>query len=62
MALGPAGFIKIVDEHTIAYPDYRGNGVMASLGNMVENPHIGIFLATSPMTSSDCTSTAARAW
>jgi uncharacterized protein len=42
---GPAGFIKIVDERTIAYPDYRGNGVMASLGNMVENPHIGVFFA-----------------
>src|SRR5215469_8740598 len=42
---GPAGFITVVDERTIAYPEYRGNGVMASLGNMLENPHIGIFLA-----------------
>jgi uncharacterized protein len=42
---GPAGFIRVLDEHTIAYPEYRGNGVMASLGNMVENPHIGVFLA-----------------
>ena len=42
---GPAGFIRVLDEHTIAYPEYRGNGVMASLGNMLQNPHIGIFLA-----------------
>ena len=42
---GPAGFIRVLDDQTIAYPDYRGNGVMASLGNMLENPHIGIFLA-----------------
>jgi predicted pyridoxine 5'-phosphate oxidase superfamily flavin-nucleotide-binding protein len=42
---GPAGFIKVLDEHTIAYPDYRGNGVMASLGNILQNPYIGIFLA-----------------
>ena len=42
---GPAGFIKVLDSHTIAYPEYRGNGVMASLGNMLQNPHIGIFLA-----------------
>jgi predicted pyridoxine 5'-phosphate oxidase superfamily flavin-nucleotide-binding protein len=42
---GPAGFIRILDDHTIAYPEYRGNGVMASLGNMVQNPHIAIFLA-----------------
>ena len=42
---GPAGFIRVLDDHTIAYPEYRGNGVMASLGNMQQNPHIGIFLA-----------------
>jgi predicted pyridoxine 5'-phosphate oxidase superfamily flavin-nucleotide-binding protein len=41
---GPPGFIKVLDERTIAYPDFRGNGVMASLGNMLQNPHIGIFL------------------
>ncbi len=42
---GPAGFIIVLDDRTIAYPEYRGNGVMASLGNMLQNPHIGIFLA-----------------
>jgi predicted pyridoxine 5'-phosphate oxidase superfamily flavin-nucleotide-binding protein len=42
---GPAGFIRVLDSHTIAYPEYRGNGVMASLANMSQNPHIGIFLA-----------------
>jgi uncharacterized protein len=42
---GPAGFIRVLDDNTIAYPEYRGNGVMASLGNMLENPHIGMFLA-----------------
>ncbi len=39
---GPPGFIRVLDDHTIAYPDYRGNGVMASLGNMLENAHVGI--------------------
>lgn len=42
---GPAGFIRVLDDRTIAYAEYRGNGVMASLGNVLENPHIGIFLA-----------------
>jgi uncharacterized protein len=42
---GPAGFIRVLDEHTIAYPEYRGNGVMASLGNAAENPQIGVYLA-----------------
>ncbi|KPV39370.1 pyridoxamine 5'-phosphate oxidase family protein [Alicyclobacillus ferrooxydans] len=37
-----AGFVKIIDECTIVYPEYRGNGVYASLGNITENPHIGL--------------------
>ena len=41
---GPAGFIMVLDDQTIAYPEYRGNGVMASLGNVLQNPHIGILL------------------
>lgn len=41
---GPAGFIRVLDDRTIAYPEYRGNGVMASLGNMLQNPHVGILL------------------
>lgn len=39
---GPAGFVRALDEWTLAYPEYRGNGVMASLGNMAENPHVGL--------------------
>jgi uncharacterized protein len=41
---GEAGFLRVLDERTIAYPDFRGNGVMASLGNMLENPHVGILM------------------
>ncbi len=41
---GPAGFIRVLDDCTIAYPEYRGNGVMASLGNILQNPYIGILL------------------
>ncbi|MDG1805323.1 pyridoxamine 5'-phosphate oxidase family protein [Flavicella sp.] len=39
---GQQGFIKILDNTTLAYPEYLGNGVFASLGNILENPHIGI--------------------
>jgi uncharacterized protein len=42
---GPAGFLRVLDERTIAYPEFRGNGVMASLGNILENPHVGLFMA-----------------
>jgi uncharacterized protein len=41
---GEAGFLRVIDDRTIAYPEFRGNGVMASLGNILENPHIGIFM------------------
>ena len=41
---GPAGFIRVLNDRMVAYPEYRGNGVMASLGNMLQNPHIGVFL------------------
>jgi uncharacterized protein len=41
---GPPGFLRVLDEGTIAYPEYRGNGVLASLGNLAENPHIGLLM------------------
>ncbi|MGW0175197.1 pyridoxamine 5'-phosphate oxidase family protein [Rhodococcus sp. NPDC003322] len=41
---GAPGFIHVIDAHTLAYPEYRGNGVMASLGNIRENPHVGILM------------------
>ncbi len=41
---GPAGFVQVLDERHLAYPEYRGNGVMASLGNISENPHVGILM------------------
>jgi|GEM_PF-293361 len=40
---GKPGIMRVVDERTVIYPEYRGNGVMASLGNIMENPHVGIF-------------------
>jgi predicted pyridoxine 5'-phosphate oxidase superfamily flavin-nucleotide-binding protein len=38
---GISGFVIILDDKTLAYPEYRGNGVFASLGNIIDNPHIG---------------------
>jgi len=40
---GPPGFVRVLSDRTVAYPEYRGNGVKASLGNILENPHIGMF-------------------
>ena len=39
---GPAGFVHVLTEQVLTWPEYRGNGVMASLGNIVENPHVGL--------------------
>ncbi|HET9517388.1 MAG TPA: pyridoxamine 5'-phosphate oxidase family protein [Actinoplanes sp.] len=39
---GPPGFVVVLDEHRLAWPEYRGNGVMASRGNILENAHVGL--------------------
>lgn len=39
---GGPGFVTVLGETQIAYPEFRGNGVFASIGNISENPHIGM--------------------
>ena len=39
---GTAGFVQVLDEKTLACPEYRGNGVLVSIGNILDNPHIGL--------------------
>jgi hypothetical protein len=39
---GPPGWVRVINEKTLAFPEYRGNGVFASMGNIMENPHIGM--------------------
>ncbi|QGV77462.1 pyridoxamine 5'-phosphate oxidase family protein [Streptomyces ficellus] len=39
---GPPGFVHVLDDQALAYPEFRGNGVLASAGNMTENPHLGM--------------------
>lgn len=39
---GDAGFIKIVDSRTIAFPSYDGNGMFRSLGNVIVNAAVGM--------------------
>ena len=39
---GDPGFVRIVDEHTLAFPSYDGNGTYLSLGNLLVNPQVGI--------------------
>ena len=39
---GDAGFVRVVDEHTIAFPNYDGNGMYLSAGNALVNPNVGL--------------------
>ncbi len=39
---GDSGFVEVLDKKTLLLPEYRGNGVLASMGNISENPHIGM--------------------
>lgn len=39
---GPPGFVRVIDEKTVIWPEYKGNGVMASMGNLSENPYVGM--------------------
>ena len=39
---GPKSFVKVLDNNTIIFPEFKGNGVMASMGNIIENPQIGL--------------------
>ena len=39
---GNPGFVRIVDGRHLAIPDYSGNNMFNTLGNIVANPHVGL--------------------
>jgi uncharacterized protein len=39
---GLPGFVRILDDRTLAFPDYDGNGMYRSWGNILVNPHVGL--------------------
>ena len=39
---GDPGFVRVLDEHSIAFPSYDGNGMYMSAGNVVVNAHVGL--------------------
>lgn len=39
---GPVGFVKITGPNTLVFPDYDGNRMYKSLGNITDNPSIGM--------------------
>jgi len=39
---GDPGFVRVLDERTLAFPNYDGNGMYLSMGNALVNPHVGM--------------------
>jgi uncharacterized protein len=39
---GAPGFVRVIDDHTLAFPSYDGNGMFMSLGNVRVNPAVGL--------------------
>lgn len=40
---GPAGFVRVLDDKTLAFADYRGNRQYISTGNLAENGRVHLF-------------------
>ena len=41
---GPAGFLRVLDEKTIGFADFRGNRQFVSVGNLSGNDRVSLFL------------------
>ena len=39
---GAPGFVRVTAASELAFPDYDGNGMFKSLGNIDSNPHVGL--------------------
>src|SRR5918997_616146 len=37
---GDPGFVTVVDDQTLAFPCYDGNGMFLSMGNVLHNPQV----------------------
>jgi predicted pyridoxine 5'-phosphate oxidase superfamily flavin-nucleotide-binding protein len=39
---GLPGFVRVLDDRTLGIPDYDGNGMYRTWGNVLVNPHVGL--------------------
>ena len=39
---GEPGFVRVLDAHTIAFPNYDGNGMYLSLGSIADSGEVGL--------------------
>jgi uncharacterized protein len=45
---GPPGFLKVLENNRLAFPDFKGNRQYLSFGNIQKNPHVSLFLIDYP--------------
>jgi len=45
---GPKGFLKMIDEHTVAFADFRGNKQYISTGNLMTDARVALILVDYP--------------
>src|SRR4051812_9005680 len=45
---GPRGFVNVLDEHTLAFADYRGNRQYISLGNVTRDDRVAMIFMDYP--------------
>jgi predicted pyridoxine 5'-phosphate oxidase superfamily flavin-nucleotide-binding protein len=41
---GPKGFLKVLDQSTIGFPEFSGNRQYLSFGNILQDPRVSLFL------------------
>ena len=45
---GPQGFLKVIDEHTVAFADFRGNKQFISTGNLLTDDRVALIMVDYP--------------
>src|SRR5271165_1827711 len=45
---GPKGFLKVIDDHTIAFADFRGNKQYVSTGNLATDDRVALIMVDYP--------------
>ena len=45
---GPTGFLKVIDDHTIAFADFRGNKQFVSTGNIATDNRVALIMVDYP--------------
>jgi len=45
---GPAGFLKVLDEQTLGFADFKGNRQLVSTGNLAASDRVSLFLMDYP--------------